>query len=80
MRALEIITAVMWFTTFMVKNNPQNDFKTLILDWMLNFELNSWEDSTEQVTEESMVTQQSAILLTELLSHTEVMSICYFMD
>ena len=64
----------------MVKNNPQNHFKTLILDWMLNFELNSWENSTEQVTEESMVTQQSAILLTELLSHTEVMSICYFMD
>ena len=64
----------------MVKNNPQNDFKTLILDWMLNFELNSWENSTEQVTEESMVTQQSVILLTELLSHTEVMSICYFMD
>ena len=47
---------------------------------MLNFELNYWENSTEQVTEENMVTQQSAILLTELLSHTEVMSICYIMD
>ena len=64
----------------MVKNIPKNHFETLILDWILNFELKSWEDSTEQVIEESMVTQQSVILLTELLSHTEVMSICYFMD
>ena len=64
----------------MVKNVPKNHFETLILDWILNFELKSWEDSTEQVIEESMVTQQSVILLTELLSHTEVMSICYFMD
>ena len=59
----------------MVKNIPKNQFETLILDWILNFELKSWEDSTEQVIEESMVTQQSVILLTELLSHTEVMSI-----
>ena len=64
----------------MAKNNPQSHSKTLILVWMLNFELNSWEDSTEQVTEESMVTQQSVILLTELLSHTEVMSICYGLE
>ena len=64
----------------MVKNVPKNHFETLILDWILNFELKSWEDSTEQVIEESMVTQQSVILLTELLSHTEVMSICCFMD